>query len=121
MSELEEKLSGILNDPKMMQQIMGMAQMLSGAQPQEEKKEPPPPSEPAGGLGGGLGIDLGMLQSIAGLLQKSGIDRNQQSLLKALQPYLSRDRIIRLERAMHAARMASSASLFLNQGGLTRR
>lgn len=116
MSELEEKLSGILNDPKMMQQIMGMAQLLSGSQPKEEKKEPPQP-----GPTSLPNIDPGMLQSLAGLLQRTGIDRNQQSLLRALQPYLSHDRITRLERAMHAASMASSASVILNQRSGVRR
>lgn len=114
MAELEEKLGSILNNPQMMQQIMGMAQMLSGGQqqPKEEKKptEQAAPEMPA--------IDPKMLQAIAGIAHQSGTDQQQQGLLKALQPYLSRERINKLERAMSAARMARAASAFLNAGGL---
>jgi hypothetical protein len=45
-------------------------------------------------------------------------DSHQQALLKALRPYLGQDRLIRLERAMRAARLAGAASAFLNAGGL---
>lgn len=118
MSEMEEKLGSILNNPQMMQQIMGMASALSSSQ---EKPSPsvagnqaqtvsPQPQMPQ--------IDPAALQAMAGLAAKGGIDSQQQHLLKALQPYLSRDRITRLERAMHAARMANAASAFLNSGGL---
>lgn len=113
MAELEEKLGSILNNPQMMQQIMGMAQMLSGGQqPKEEKKpaEQPAPELPS--------IDPKMLQTIAGIARQGGTDQQQQGLLKALQPYLSRERIAKLERAMSAARMARAASAFLNAGGL---
>ena len=111
MSEMEEKLGAILQNPQMMQQIMGMAQALGSNTPKEEKKEPPQsPQLPH--------IDPGLLQKLTGLMQQGGIDRHQQNLLQALQPYLSRDRIHKLERAMGAARMASAASVFLNSGGL---
>lgn len=114
MSELEEKLGSILNNPQMMQQIMSMASMLGSSQEQEptpapQKQTSPPQSPP---------IDPAVLQAMTGLASKGGIDSHQQSLLKALQPYLSRDRIIRLERAMHAARMANAASAFVSSGGL---
>jgi len=112
MSELEDKLSGILGNPAMMQQIMGMARMLS----QQEQVPPPSPQaqNPASCPSNGPGIDPKMLQAITGVLSHSGTDSHQQGLLKALQPYLSRDRLQRLERAMHAARMAGAASALLN-------
>lgn len=113
MSELEEKLGSILSDPGMMQQIMGMAQMLSASQPGEQKQEvkqdtsAPLPQ-----------IDVKALQALSGIAKQGGMDKNQESLLRALQPYLSRNRITKLERAMGAARMASAASAFLGSGGL---
>jgi len=113
MSELEEKLGNILSDPNMMQQIMGMAKMLSASQqpqqePQQQESEQPtlPPLDPK------------LLQALSGMANHGGVDKNQQFLLKALQPYLSRDRISKLERAMGAARMASTASAFLGAGGI---
>lgn len=109
MSEMEEKLNSILKNPEMMSQIMSMAQSLGQpAPPHSEQKgqQAPPPPPPAG-------MDLASVQKLAGIAQQSGIDRNQQALLKALSPYLSRDRIQKLERAMRAAKMAGLASSML--------
>lgn len=110
MSEMEDKLGAILNNPQMMQQIMSMAQAMGANQPSQSP--PPQPQE------SGLPMDPRMLQSLAGIAQKSGVDRNQQTLLNALGPYLSRDRIRKLEKAMRAAKMAGLASSFLNSGAL---
>lgn len=113
MDELEEKLGSILSNPQMMQQIMSLAQSLGGS------SEPPPAKEPEPQMPALPNIDIGMLQKLSGLAGQSGIDREQQALLKALGPYLSRDRVSKLERAMRAAKMARMASAFLNQGGLS--
>ncbi len=109
MDEMEEKLNAVLSNPQMMQQIMSMAQALGG---QSESSPPPPRNE------GFPDIDLGMLQKIAGFAKQGGPDRNQQALLKALDPYLSRERISKLEKAMRASRIARMASGFLGSGGL---
>lgn len=114
MSELEEKLGTILNNPQMMQQIMSIAQAMDAGQPQ--KKEEPKTQEPQAAKI--PEVNPQMLSSLAGLARNTGADRNQQALLKALSPYLSRDRVCKLERAMRAAKMAGAASAFLNAGGL---
>lgn len=111
MDGMEDKLGAILSNPQMMQQIMSIAQSLGqSSQPVPEEKPEPKPAIPE--------IDLSMIQKISGLANQSGIDHNQQALLKALSPYLSRERIARLERAMRAAKMARYASTFLSAGGL---
>jgi len=110
MSEMEDKLGAILNNPQMMQQIMSMAKAMNAGSAQPSP--PPKPQESA------LPLDPRALQSLAGLAQKSGVDRNQQTLLKALRPYLSQGRINKLERAMRAAKMAGLASGLLNSGAL---
>lgn len=107
MDGLEEKLSAILSNPQMMQQLMSMAQSLGASQPAPE----PPPAQPQM-----PNIDLGMLQKFSGIAKQSSIDSDQQTLLHALSPYLSGDRIGRLEKAMRAAKMAKFASAFLGQG-----
>ena len=118
MDEMEEKLGAILGNPQLMQQIMSMAQALGQSAPQPGP--PPPPAEPPRQqlAPTGLNIDPGMLQRIAGLMRQSGIDKNQQALLKALGPYLSRERIVKLEKAMRAAKIAAMASLVLRNGGM---
>lgn len=117
MDEMEEKLGSILSNPQMMQQIMAMAQSLGGASEAPPQKELPKPQEsPLQTL---PNIDIGMLQKLSGLAGQGGIDREQQALLKALGPYISRDRVSKLEKAMRAAKMARLASAFLSQGGLS--
>lgn len=111
MSEMEDKLGAILGNPQMMQQIMAMAQAMNQSQP---KQPEPPVTEKAQ-----PGIDPALLGKIAGLAKQSGIDQDQRMLLKALGPYLTRERISKLEKAMQAAKMARLASSFLSQGGLS--
>lgn len=115
MSEMEEKLGAILNNPQMMQQIMAMAQAMGSTQPKKEEERKPEPSPAPAAV---PNLDPRLLQSLAGMSQQGNVDKNQQALLRALSPYLSRDRVSKLERAMRAARMAGIASTFLNSGGL---
>lgn len=114
MDEMEEKLGSILSNPQLMQQIMTMAQSLGQSSAPPPAPDPPPREDPPALPQ----IDLGMVQKLSGLAGQSGVDRNQQALLKALGPYLSRDRVSKLERAMRAAKMAKLASAFLGSGGL---
>ena len=109
MDGMEDKLNAILGNPQMMQQIMFMAQAMGQ---QEEQKQEPPPS--AGG-----GLDIAMIQKLGNIARQSGIDKNQQNLLRALGPYLSRERIVKLEKAMRAAKIAGIASTALSGSGLS--
>lgn len=113
MDDMESKLSSIMGDPEMMQKIMSFAQSLNqNAPPKQEapKQEPSKQESPQNPF---PDIDLSMLQKLSGFAGKSSIDRNQQNLLQALGPYLSRNRISRLERAMRAAKMAGMATTLL--------
>ncbi len=113
MDDMEEKLNSILGNPQMMSQLMSMAQSLGGVQQENRDDTPPGDSTPLG-----AGLDLNMIQKVAGLAQKSNIDRNQQALLKALGPYLSTERIHKLEKAMRAAKIAALATTVLGNGAL---
>ena len=116
MDEMEDKLNSILGNPQMMQQIMAMAQAMQ-QEPQQEQK--PPESQSAPTMSSIPSMqDAAMLQRIAGIARQSGVDKNQQALLKALSPYLSRERINKLERAMRAAKIAGFASTALGSGNL---
>ena len=105
MSELEEKLNTVLNNPQLMQQIMSMAQNINSS---------PLTSEQAASQEAMPELDINLIRQLTGMAQKGNIDRNQQSLLKALSPYLSPVRIGKLEKAMRAAKMAQFATVFLN-------
>ena len=109
MDDIQSQLNSVLGNPEMMQQIMAMAQSLqTGAQ--DQIQEPPVPD-----LGG---LDLAMIQKLSGIAGQSNIDSNQRNLLKALSPYLSRERITKLEKAMRASKLAGLASSFLGTSGL---
>lgn len=112
MDGMEDKIGAILNNPEMMQQIMSMAQALGQSQnsPRQEMPQKENPSL--------LDFDPGMLQKLSGFARQNGVTREEQALLQALRPYLSRDRVGKLEKAMRAAKMARFASSFLNAGGL---
>ena len=116
MDDMESKMGAILGNPEMMQKIMSMAQSLgatqTGQQTNQESKPEPPEQVP--------NIDTRFMEKLAGFAGQSRIDKNQQGLLIALRPYLNRDRISKLEKAMRAAKMASMASsLFANSGFLS--
>lgn len=107
MDDMQQKLDAILGNPEMMSQLMQMAQSLGGP-----ASPPPPPQQTAAPPA----IDPAMLQKIMGIAQQSGIDGNQLGLLQALSPYLSHDRIGKLEKAMRAAKLARLATSFLGSG-----
>ena len=107
MDDLQARMGAILNDPEMMERISSMAQSLSASQESEQQPPQQPTELP--------NIDIGLLQKLAGIAGQTGIDHNQKNLLHALNPYLSSERISKLERAMRAASMAKLASVFLGR------
>ena len=118
MSELDGKLNSILSNPAMMQQIMALAQALNQSDAQRQSTnstaQPQQSAEPAVKE---APFNPNLLNKIAGLMERGSIDKNQESLLKALGPYLSRQKLQKLERAMHAAKMAGIASEMVNVRG----
>ena len=114
MDDMESKLGAILNNPDMMAQIMSMAQQFSGG---ESAPSPPPPPQPTSNIPDGLDID--MLMKVAGMANSANVDKDQRALLLALRPYLTSERIGRLEKAMRASKLAGLASSFLGSGILS--
>ena len=112
MENMEEKLAAVLGNPQMMQQIMTMAQSLSSQQ--EQNHGPPPDSSPPG-----MDFDPVMIQKLMNLTGQLHTDPQQRALLAALRPYLTDERINKLEKAMRAAKLANLASSALNSGALS--
>lgn len=115
MDDMQNQMNAILGNPEMMQKIMAMAQSLGQSQPVKQESEPPKQETESGAF---PNIDLSMVQKLSGLAGQSNIDANQRTLLKALTPYLNRERISKLERAMRAAKMANMASAFLGKSAM---
>lgn len=113
MDEMESKLNAVLSNPDMMAQIMSMAQALGGGAPSPQPPQPVMPDIPEG-------LDIGMITKLAGMANSANVDKDQRALLIALRPYLTNDRIGKLERAMRATKLAGLATTLLGSGILTR-
>ena len=124
MSELEDQLGAILGNPKMMESIMALAQSMGQPeQPQdgkgpEEKAPPKPPGPPGPPPPGGGDMDMAMIKALTGDARNSCSDKEQKALLNALCPFISRERLQKLEKAMRAAKIAQQASCLLGENGM---
>ena len=116
MEGMEDKLSALLGNPQLMQQIMSMAQSLGQSSP--APPPPPPKPEPAPPQPTIPNMDPAMIGKIMSIAGSSSIDRNQKALLCALEPYLSQGRLVKLEKAMRAARLAGAVSTLLPNGAI---
>ena len=114
MSELEEKLEGILNNPSAMEQIMSLARSLgkSPAQPQGQPVQPPAPNQAQPSAPGGLldalsQVDPQLLAGAARLMgqYQQGDDR-RTALLCALRPFVKEQRYARLDKAIQIAKLS---------------
>ena len=115
MNEMEDKLGAILSNPQLMQQIMSMAQSLG-----QDSPPSPPLQETVPPISASLSdIDPAMIGKIMSFAGKTNIDAQQKSLLCALQPYLSQNRLHKLEKAMRAAKLASAATSLLQSGAIS--
>ena len=105
MSEFEDKLNELLNDPGQMERIAGIAKSLMGG---EAPPEPAPDT----------GSDEGLLKKISGLMKSSEAKTsNDKKLLEAMRPYLSEKRRSKMDKAMKIAKLASIASIAAQFGG----
>ena len=112
MDDFENKLGQILGNPEMMGKIMAMAQSFgSRERPVEPQPEPQQESQMPE-------IDFATIQKLTGLMGKAGVDSQQKALLSALAPYISHNRIHKLEKAMRAAKLAGVATSFLGSSNL---
>lgn len=109
MEGIEAQLGSVLNNPQLMEQIMHMAQSLGQSEP--EVLQEPEVSGPD--------LDPAAMAKLLSLASKAGIDQNQKALLQALRPYLTPERLRKLEKAMRASKLAGIASSALGSGALS--
>lgn len=134
MSQLEEMINGVLNDPEQMKKIMDIAGSIMGgsgeSQPEGEAAHPSEPPSDLGGIMKGLsglsgipglsGLSGGLGNLAKGFLSGAGgRDEEKTALLEAMRPWLSEKRQGKLDRAMKLARvMRIAGAAFLKNGGL---
>lgn len=117
MSEVEDQLGAILGNPKMMADIMALAQSM-GQEESPQVPEKPSGSPPLPSSFGDGGMDMAMVKALTSFARSTRIEKEQQALLNALCPFISREKIQKLEKAMRAAKIAQQASGLLESGAL---
>ena len=122
MSEFEDRVNSILNDPAQMEKITNLAKSLMGSESGPESAGEADLGGMAelakGFMGGESGLDSDMLKRI-GRLMSAGNTRNseKQALLEAMKPYLSEKRRAKMDRALRIARVAQIARLAMGEMG----
>lgn len=116
MSELEDKINAVLNDPEQMDKITNLAKsLMGGGAPNNEARDESPGNDD---MLGGLGIDAAMLQRIGRIMGQGGGEKSQErALLEAMKPYLSEKRRSKMDRAMKLAKLARIARLAMGEMG----
>ena len=118
MSEFEEKLNAILNNPEEMEKIACLASALMGGGPAPPSGQSAQSQTRTGTDGKKPQTDAEMLGKLSGLLGRGTISGGDKSaLLQALAPYLKPERQIRLQKALRAAKLFSLARTALALGG----
>ena len=120
MSEFEDRLNSILNDPEQMDNIASMAKSLMGGGADPGPQEAPKADS---GISSILeGVDPGMMQRVMKMMSgmNQGPDENT-ALLEAMKPFLKEKRRAKMDRALKLAKMAKMAQLaFGDLGGIFR-
>ncbi len=124
MSELEDKINGILGDPAQMEKIAGLAKSLMGGG--DSGDAPAEKTKSAGGgldslmqsLGGDSAIDPAMLARLSRAFSSgAGEKKQERALLEAMKPYLSEKRRSKMDKAIKLAWLASIARIAMGEMG----
>lgn len=124
MDDLARALRAVLDDPDQLQQLQTLAGSLGlsmPAAPEQTAQVPPAaPPEPAASVPPAPLPERGFPEPAAAMLRQAGrMEKKQEALLLALKPFLRRDRQEKIDRALHAARLAGLAGLALKNRGLS--
>jgi len=112
-SELEDKISGILNNPIEMEKITQLAsQFLGGGKAADDGSAKQNDSSFDFPM-----LDGQMLSRISSLMTSAGSGSDKANLLHAMAPYLKDSRREKMEKAMRFAKMAKIAGIAFREYG----
>jgi hypothetical protein len=105
-SDFEDKLNKLLNDPKEMERFAGFAKsLMSGTELPEQEQSAV------------QDIDPSILKNLSGILSGKSSGGRDTKLLEAMRPFMSEKRRGKMDRAMKIARLAGIAELAAGQLG----
>lgn len=105
MSELQDTINQILSDPEAMRQVQSLGEQLGLT----NAKPPPPKPAAENGMASAL-------TSLAPLMQGMTADDDLSRLLDALRPFLSSERLERLNQAKRLMRLVQMIPLIKESG-----
>ena len=110
MDDIESKISAILSSPESMEQIRNIAKSLSAGgeinnSPPQESAVPELPMDPK------------IMQLLTKVMGEYSKPSESSALLFALRPYLSADKVKKLDRAINIAKLARLAKTILPELG----
>ena len=108
MSELEDRLGSILQSPEKMAQIMQLAKTFSAGSENKTPDAPPQAQDT---------IDPRMMAALMKLMRELSAPDSSAEVLRAVEPYLCKDRRERVERAIRIARIAKLAGRAFSEMG----
>ena len=120
MDELERALRAVLDDPAQLQELRELAGSMGFSVPQAQPERAPVPDPPESEPKPMQTVfqQQPLPEPAAAMLRQAGkMDKRQEALLLALKPFLRKERQEKIDRALHAARLASLASLALKNRG----
>lgn len=115
---MSAKISELLSDPKGMEKIKSMADMLfsqSGDKTTDNENQSTSNDIVPDGFSLPDGFDVGKIMSIVSLLGSRSDDK-RASLLMALKPHLTEERQIRVDKAVKILKIISIIPLLKEQG-----
>lgn len=119
MDDLESKLSAVFSSPESMEQIKNLAKSLSGAigggsAPAGDGAQSS--AEPGQASGDPI-ADARMMQLFSRVMREYSRPSEAGAIVSALRPYLSDERVKKLDKAMNIARLAKLAKTILPELG----
>ena len=108
----------VLDDPAQLQELRELAGSMGFSVPQAQRAPVPDPPESEPKPVQAVFQQQPLPEPAAAMLRQAGkMDKRQEALLLALKPFLRKERQEKIDRALHAARLASLASLALKNRG----
>ena len=104
-AELEDMINSVLSDPKQMDMIAGLAKsLMGGAEPQRPEQAAP-------------AMDGAMLTKLQQLMGNDARPGQSEALLRAMEPWLSEKRRVKMDKALKLARLAKLAGFAMGELG----
>lgn len=114
MDDIQSKISAIFSSPESMEQIRNIAQSLAG---KGETAAAPTAAETPGEQA----PDPRLMQLMSRVMSEYSKPSETASLMHALRPYLSQDRVSKIDKAMNIAKIAKIAKTLIPELGGDRR